>query len=456
MHFFKKTSHNINLSIIICSLIIGMVFFLAYIILFLQGYAKIVADSYKVSAQQLAENISLGLKVKDIPSVMKISLKAFITKNSKYVEIFDSKGNLFFTHHHKTIDKKNEDFCEYILSHEDVIYDNQKVGEINYCYEINFLPEAKILFFEIVFSVTILSILFSSINYFIVSNRNKPIYELIAQIKKINPIEPSVEKIPDSFQKSEELILIYKNIFQLVGEVKKISQERENMKTQALIAQFSQMFAHDVKKPFNLLKMFFSNIEESSLQLNLNETSKLILIELNKNIIYVESLIQDIMEIGTSNLSLVFKEISLKDLIHEIFNDIFIEKIKERVHVKFFFQHKNNIFIDKHKVIRVFINIISNALEANHYQGKIWIITHDIILNNINYVEIIIGNNGSYVPESEQKLIFEMFYTKRKKGGTGLGLAICKRIVEMHKGKIWCSSHYKIGTEFIFTLPCPP
>jgi signal transduction histidine kinase len=452
MNFFKKTSHNINLSIILFSLIIGAVFFSIYIILYLQGYTRIVSDSYKISAQQLAENISLALKVKDIPSVVKVSSQAFITKNSNFVEIVDDEGNLFFMH--QASEKNKGQVCEYTFSHENVIYNNQKVGEIEYCYEIKFLPESNNLVFEVVFSVILLSLLLSSTNYFLMSNRNKPLYELISQIKKINPFSPSVGKIPDSFEKNQELILIYKNIFQLVDEVQKISKEREDMKAQVLIGQFAQMFAHDVKKPFNLLKMLLSDTDvQSSPQLEFNEKNKFILKELNKNIAYVDTLIRDVMDIG-SKPSLFIEEISMEDLIYKVYNDNFLEKINERVCVEFLFQHTNKVFIDKFKIIRVLLNIISNALEANHNQGKIWIATQDIIVHNINYVEVKIGNNGSYVPEKEQSLLFDIFYTKNKKGGTGLGLAICKRIIEMHKGQIRCSSHFKVGTEFIFILPC--
>ena len=61
-------------------------------------------------------------------------------------------------------------------------------------------------------------------------------------------------------------------------------------------------------------------------------------------------------------------------------------------------------------------------------------------------------------PDDLQRLFqefeqLEPSYTKRHQG-SGLGLALCKRLVELHGGKIWASSEGEgRGSTFTFTIP---
>ncbi len=73
-------------------------------------------------------------------------------------------------------------------------------------------------------------------------------------------------------------------------------------------------------------------------------------------------------------------------------------------------------------------------------------------------IEVWVEDNGKGVEKEMQQHIFDKFFqaknqTLRKPQGSGLGLAICKRIIEMHEGKIWVESEAGKGSRFIFTLP---
>ncbi|MEZ4800074.1 MAG: sensor histidine kinase [Flavobacteriales bacterium] len=113
------------------------------------------------------------------------------------------------------------------------------------------------------------------------------------------------------------------------------------------------------------------------------------------------------------------------------------------------------LIADKDKMIQVFLNLLSNALKfVESGDGKITVRAE--VVASFMMFEII--DNGKGIEEEFQKMIFEKFFQAknqlmRKPKGTGLGLAICKKILDLHKGKIEVESQPGIGSTFRFYVP---
>jgi two-component system OmpR family sensor kinase len=97
--------------------------------------------------------------------------------------------------------------------------------------------------------------------------------------------------------------------------------------------------------------------------------------------------------------------------------------------------------IDKESFIRLFHNLISNAIKYNTVEGKI-----DV---TVSHNRIVIKDTGIGIPKEHQSEIYERFYrATHQVGGFGLGLNIVHKICKEYKIKIKFESEIKKGTTF--------
>lgn len=113
--------------------------------------------------------------------------------------------------------------------------------------------------------------------------------------------------------------------------------------------------------------------------------------------------------------------------------------------------NQSEIFIqaDKNQLLRVFNNLIKNAIQSipQDREGKIEV----LVEVEGSQIEIQVKDNGVGISDEQKKKIFVPYFTT-KSGGTGLGLAMVKQIVENHTGQITFSSQKNLGTVFTIVL----
>lgn len=99
---------------------------------------------------------------------------------------------------------------------------------------------------------------------------------------------------------------------------------------------------------------------------------------------------------------------------------------------------------------QVFINILTNAVQAIENKGKISIATY--IKAESALIEI--SDTGYGINKENLAKIIDPFFTTKDPGkGTGLGLSISYSILKDHKGSIEFESEVNKGTKSIITIP---
>jgi len=110
---------------------------------------------------------------------------------------------------------------------------------------------------------------------------------------------------------------------------------------------------------------------------------------------------------------------------------------------------------DADRLTQIITNLVANAVKYAT-PGKITLSTSLADRE----VSLEVSDEGPGIPPESVERIFERYYRVPTKDvglitGTGLGLPIVRGLVELHNGRVWCSSSPIAGTTFHVVLPAP-
>lgn len=248
------------------------------------------------------------------------------------------------------------------------------------------------------------------------------------------------DKLAGYSQKLEEMVE------QRTEQLKQTQSKLVRSERLAAIGELAGMVGHDLRNPLTSIKggAYFLRTKYSSI---LDATGKEMLSTMDDSINYSNKIINDLLDYSR-DMKLEFSEATPKTLLKNAFSLI---EVPENIKIRDATLDKPIACVDPGKVIRVFVNIIKNAFDAMPKGGMLTITSREAKDN----WEITFEDNGSGMDqETLSKLWTPLFTTKAK--GMGFGLPICKRIIEMHGGKVSVESAVGKGTKFNVTVPVDP
>jgi signal transduction histidine kinase len=112
------------------------------------------------------------------------------------------------------------------------------------------------------------------------------------------------------------------------------------------------------------------------------------------------------------------------------------------------------VFGDRDELTQLFINLVTNAIDAMPRGGRLTVSTDVRRLEDVSYLSVRVADTGVGIAPEHRDQIFESFFTTKPEGqGTGLGLAVTLQIVKTHEGTIEVESVVGKGTTMIVNLP---
>ncbi len=234
-----------------------------------------------------------------------------------------------------------------------------------------------------------------------------------------------------------------------------ITAEREFVRRQQ---EFVADVSHELRTPLTAIKSYVETLLDGAAADP--EVSNRFLDVLKRETDRMVDLVRDLLELSQldhSQIELYKTKVDLLDLVADA-----VEQMQQKTEIQ---DRAIEVdippglpwaWVDQKKIIRVFLNLLNNAIKYTLPDGKIRI--GAAMDNEEGSLKVLLEDNGPGIPPEDLERIFERFYRVEKTrsrdyGGTGLGLPIARRLVEAHGGRIWLESAVGKGTTVWFTLP---
>lgn len=224
-------------------------------------------------------------------------------------------------------------------------------------------------------------------------------------------------------------------------------------RSNADLEQFAYVVSHDLRQPLRMIRSYIELLEKR-LQDQLDGDSRLFMHYITDGAGRMDQMLVSLLEYSRiGRMGEPKTLIPAKQLVDEALSFLQpeIRDTQAEIH---FPEHWPDIFISRNEGIRLFQNLIGNAIKyhrpdhpphiqmAVSEQGSHWLFC--------------IRDDGIGIEPDQQDRLFKVFqrlHTRSEYEGTGIGLAICRRIVERHGGRIRVESEgANQGCCFYFTL----
>jgi signal transduction histidine kinase len=221
-------------------------------------------------------------------------------------------------------------------------------------------------------------------------------------------------------------------------------------------SQFLANMSHELRTPLNAI-LGYTELLIDKVYGETPAKMQDVLRRIDSNGKHLLGLINDVLDLSkieAGQLVLALGDYSLKNVVHTVSS--VVEPLANEKQLAFSIELPPDLplgYGDERRLTQVVLNLVGNAIKFTDV-GEVVIRAAKV---NGSF-EVSVRDTGPGISKADEARLFQEFQQAdnsitRKKGGTGLGLAICKRIIELHGGRIWVESAPGHGSTFSFTLP---
>jgi signal transduction histidine kinase len=233
------------------------------------------------------------------------------------------------------------------------------------------------------------------------------------------------------------------SVQQIVDLERKMAVLEDNVKKEKVLAigELAARLAHDIRNPLSIIKNSIDVLVAQNQ--NIDKKTQDTYERIQRAVDRISYQIDDVLNFVRPRI-ISRQQTSVNKILKSVINRLKLPSTVQVVLPK----KDAEIVVDVVNIEIVFVNLITNAIQAMDNTGKITIESHQ----DDTKTTIKISDTGPGIPADILPHIFEPLFTT-KQTGTGLGLVSCKTIIEQHGGTLGVESTHGSGATFIITLP---
>lgn len=217
------------------------------------------------------------------------------------------------------------------------------------------------------------------------------------------------------------------------------------------LEQFAYVASHDLQEPLRTTSSFVELLQQQY-KGRLDEKADKYLSYITQSSGRMEVLIKDLLDYSRIGHKKELKKVDCNKILQDVLADLDTAIMETQPIILYESLPVINGYPTEVK--QLFQNLIANALKFRKKDNtpEIKISAQDLT----GCWEFSFKDNGIGIEEQHRErifIIFQRLHTRTEYTGSGIGLSHCKKIVELHNGKIWVESSAGGGSAFHFTIP---
>ncbi|NJB84345.1 light-regulated signal transduction histidine kinase (bacteriophytochrome) [Lewinella marina] len=213
---------------------------------------------------------------------------------------------------------------------------------------------------------------------------------------------------------------------------------------------FAYLTSHDLQEPLRTIISFVEILEEDY-QDNFEGEARMALNYIREGADRMSLLIKSLLQYSKVGKNRTRRMVNTNKVLNEILSGL--QKSIQETGAQIVYSSLPRVNVYEIEWTQLFQNLIHNAIKFRR-PGVAPRIRIGVTEGEEEYT-FFVEDNGIGVEERFKEKIFVIFqrlHSNEQYPGTGIGLANCKKIVELHGGKIWLESEVGVGSTFYFTI----